>query len=77
MEDELCVCSNQPSIQIKTGIDIVCIKDIQDLTALPTEAWLTEREWKDTLAVSNDTRQLQRLAGKFACKASRYRSSAR
>lgn len=68
MQDRLCVSSTKSFIQIKTGIDIVSIRDIQDLADAPMGVWLTEREWKDTLELSNDAQRLQRLAGKFACK---------
>jgi len=68
MEDRLCASSTQSPIQLKTGIDIVCIKHMQDLVDAPIGVWLTEREWKDTLELSYDAQRLQRLAGKFACK---------
>ena len=69
IKSKLNVSSKQAMlIKVKTGIDIVCIKDVQDLADVPTEVWITEQEWKDVLAVSNETHQLQRLAGKFACK---------
>ncbi|GAB1542991.1 hypothetical protein NUACC21_56650 [Scytonema sp. NUACC21] len=68
MENRFCASSTQSSIQIKTGVDIVSIKDIQNLVDTPTGVWLTEREWNDTLALANDAHRLQRLAGKFACK---------
>ncbi|PMB40967.1 hypothetical protein CEN40_21160 [Fischerella thermalis CCMEE 5205] len=68
MEDRLCASSSESSIQIKTGIDIVCIKDIQEMIDAPIGVWLTEREWKDTITLAHETHRLQRLAGKFACK---------
>ena len=68
MKDRLCASSTHYSIQIKTGIDLVYIKDIEDLADASIGIWLTEREWKDTVVLSNDAHRLQRLAGKFACK---------
>jgi len=68
IEDKLCVSTNQSFIQIKTGIDVVNIKDVQDLADAPMGVWLTEREWQDALDISNNALRLQRLAGKFACK---------
>ncbi|WP_445638120.1 holo-ACP synthase [Nostoc sp. DSM 114161] len=60
--------SVQSAIQVKTGIDIISVKDIKDLVDAPIGVWLTEREWKDALALGNANHRLQRLAGKFACK---------
>ncbi|NJN11502.1 MAG: holo-ACP synthase [Richelia sp. RM1_1_1] len=68
MENRVCASSTQSYIQLKTGIDLVYIKDIQDLGDKPIGVWLTEREWKDILNLSNNAQKLQRLAGKFACK---------
>ncbi|MFN6518441.1 MAG: holo-ACP synthase [Nostoc sp. CreGUA01] len=60
--------SVQSAIQVKTGIDIISIAEIKDLVDAPIGIWLTEREWRDTLALGNENHRLQRLAGKFACK---------
>ncbi|MFN6560532.1 MAG: holo-ACP synthase [Nostoc sp. ChiSLP01] len=68
IEDKICASSVQSAIQVKTGIDIISVKDIKDLVDAPIGVWLTEREWKDALALGNANHRLQRLAGKFACK---------
>lgn len=68
IEDRICASSTQSAIQVKTGIDIISIKDIKDLVDAPIGIWLTEQEWQDVLALSNENHRLQRLAGKFACK---------
>jgi holo-[acyl-carrier protein] synthase len=68
IEDRICESSAQSPIQVRTGIDIVSIQDIKDLADAPIGVWLTEQEWKDVLALSNENHRLQRLAGKFACK---------
>ncbi|MBC1239544.1 holo-ACP synthase [Nostoc sp. 2RC] len=68
VEDKVCASSVQSAIQVKTGIDIISLKDIKDVVDAPIGIWLTEREWKDVLALGNANHRLQRLAGKFACK---------
>ncbi|BDI17093.1 hypothetical protein ANSO36C_28950 [Nostoc cf. commune SO-36] len=68
IEDKICASSAQSPIQVKTGIDFISIKDIKDLADAPIGVWLTEQEWEDVLTLSNENHQLQRLAGKFACK---------
>ncbi|MBD2678206.1 MULTISPECIES: holo-ACP synthase [Nostoc] len=68
IEDKICASSVQSAVQVKTGIDIISIQEIKDLVDAPIGVWLTEREWKDALALGNENHRLQRLAGKFACK---------
>lgn len=68
IEDRICASYAQSPIQVITGIDIVSIQDIKDLADAPIGVWLTEQEWKDILALSNENHRLQRIAGKFACK---------
>ena len=68
MQDRLCEFSTHCSIQIKTGIDLVFVRDVQELADESIGVWLTEREWEDTLVLSNNAHRLQKLAGKFACK---------
>lgn len=64
MEDKICISS----ANIKTGVDIVYTNDMHELSTLSIGVWLTEQEWQDTAYLSNQFQQLQRLAGKFACK---------
>lgn len=60
-KDKVCISGNQ----VKTGIDLVYIADINEFLDSPIGIVVTQDEWTNIVGLP-DT--LQRLAGKFACK---------